>query len=41
MPAKENEMKKEAKDPKQKNERKREKGQCYYPLPYLCFKVAP
>ena len=23
------------------NETKREKGQCYYPFPYLCFKVAP
>ena len=21
--------------------KKREKGHCYYPLPHLCFKVAP
>ena len=25
----------------QKDERKREKGQCYYPLTHLCFKVSP
>ena len=44
------EDKKEAKVPKIKkerpksqikNERKREKGQCYYPFSHLYFKVAP
>src|SRR3990170_5628089 len=29
------------KEPSEKNERKREKGQCDYPFPCLCFEVAP
>ena len=33
--------KKQKETKKLKNERKGEKGQCYYPLPHLCFRVAP
>ena len=33
--------KKEKKNKKNKEKKQREKGHCYYPLPHLCFKVAP
>ena len=39
--SKKSKNKEKKKKEQKKNELKREKGQCYYFLPYLCFKVRP